>query len=102
MFTCIVDNSGYFVDIFLTNELPSDIEDGYHLVDGALPNNIFMDSQNLPRWDGEKWIATGQAPEPQPHEPTELDLLQAQVQASSDYVDFLEDVVVELIQAVYQ
>ena len=39
---------------------------------------------------------------PQPHEPTELDLLQAQVQASSDYVDFLEDVVVELIQEVYQ
>ena len=39
---------------------------------------------------------------PQPHEPTELDLLQAQVQASSDYVDFLEEVVVELIQEVYK
>ena len=39
---------------------------------------------------------------PQPHEPTELDLLHAQIQASSDYVDFLENVVVELIQEVYQ
>ena len=39
---------------------------------------------------------------PQPHEPTEIDLLQAQVQASSDYVDLLEDVVVELIQEVYK
>ena len=39
---------------------------------------------------------------PQPHEPTEIDLLQAQVQASSDYVDLLEEVVVELIQEVYQ
>ena len=39
---------------------------------------------------------------PQPHEPTELDLLQAQVQASSDYVDLLEEVVVELIQEVYK
>lgn len=39
---------------------------------------------------------------PQPQEPTEIDVLQAQVQASSDYVDFLEDVVVELIQEVYK
>ena len=39
---------------------------------------------------------------PQPQEPTEIDLLQAQVQASNDYVDFLEDVVVELIQEVYK
>ena len=39
---------------------------------------------------------------PQPHEPTEIDLLQAQVQASSDYVDLLEEVVVELIQEVYK
>lgn len=75
MFTCIVDNSGYFVDIFLTNELPSDIEDGYYLVDGALPNDIFMDSQNLPRWDGKKWIETGQAPEPVPQELTEKERL---------------------------
>ena len=28
-----------------------------------------------PRWDGEKWIETGQAPEPTPQEPTELELL---------------------------
>ena len=39
---------------------------------------------------------------PQPHEPTEIDLLHAQVQASSDYVDLLEEVVVELIQEVYK
>ena len=24
-----------------------------------------------PKWDGEKWIETGQAPEPTPQEPTE-------------------------------
>ena len=29
----------------------------------------------LPKWDGEKWIETGQAPEPTPQEPTELELL---------------------------
>ena len=39
---------------------------------------------------------------PQPQEPSEIDLLHAQVKASSDYVDLLEEVVVELIQEVYQ
>ena len=39
---------------------------------------------------------------PQPHEPSEIDLLHAQVQASNDYVDLLEEVVVELIQEVYK
>ena len=29
----------------------------------------------LPKWDGEKWVETGQAPEPTPQEPTELELL---------------------------
>ena len=34
-------------------------------------------SQGLyaPKWDGEKWIETGQVPEPTPQEPTELELL---------------------------
>ena len=29
----------------------------------------------VPKWDGEKWIETAQAPEPTPQEPTELELL---------------------------
>ena len=28
-----------------------------------------------PKWDGEKWIETGQAPEPVPQEPTEIERL---------------------------
>ena len=28
-----------------------------------------------PKWDGEKWIETGQAPEPTPQEPSKLELL---------------------------
>lgn len=28
-----------------------------------------------PKWDGTQWIETGQAPEPTPQEPTELELL---------------------------
>ena len=61
-----------------------------------------------PKWDGDKWVEGATQEEideltkPQPQEPTEIDLLQAQVQASSDYVDLLEEVVVELIQEVYK
>ena len=34
-------------------------------------------SQGLytPKWNGEKWVETGQLPEPTPQEPTELELL---------------------------
>ena len=35
-------------------------------------------------------------------EVSEIDILKAQIKTSSDYVDFLEGVVVELIQAAYQ
>ena len=28
-----------------------------------------------PKWDGTQWVETGQAPEPTPQEPTELELL---------------------------
>lgn len=35
-------------------------------------------------------------------EVSEIDILEAQIKTSSDYVDFLEEVVVELMQAVYQ
>ena len=81
-------------------------------------------SQGLykPKWSGEiiedeegnitvsegEWIEGATQEEideltkPQPQVPTEIDLLQAQVQASSDYVDLLEEVVVELIQEVYK
>ena len=28
-----------------------------------------------PKWEGDKWIETGEAPEPVPQEPTELELV---------------------------
>lgn len=56
----------------------------------------------VPKWDGEKWIETGQAPEPTPQEPTELELLQAKIKSSNEYTDFLEEVIVEMAQMVYE
>ena len=29
----------------------------------------------IPKWDGEKWVETGKAPEPTPQEPTEKERL---------------------------
>ena len=55
-----------------------------------------------PKWDGKKWIETGQAPEQVPQEPTELELLQAKIKASNEYTDFLEEVIVEMAQVVYE
>ena len=52
-------------------------------------------SQGLyaPKWDGKKWIETGQAPEPTPHEPTieerlaqTEELLQTVTMAFTEYV----------------
>ena len=45
-------------------------------------------SQGLyaPKWNGEKWIETGQAPEPTPKEPSEVDLLMLAVAELADIV----------------
>ena len=76
----------------------------------------------MPKWSGEitedeegnitvsegEWIEGATQEEideltkPQPQEPSEIDLLHAQIQASNDYVDLLEEVIVELIQEVYK
>ena len=39
-----------------------------------------------PKWDGEKWIETGQAPEQLPQEPTELESLMLAVAELADIV----------------
>ncbi|MDN7241202.1 hypothetical protein QWY14_05335 [Planococcus sp. N028] len=41
-------------------------------------------------------------PAPPVQEPTETEKLQAQLKASNDYMDFLEEVIVEMAQVVYQ
>ena len=61
-----------------------------------------------PKWDGEQWIETASQEEIdemtklQKPKPTEMDLLQAQVKASRDYMDFLEEVIVEMAQEIYE
>lgn len=40
----------------------------------------------VPKWDGEKWVEAGQAPEPTPQEPTEVELLMLAVAELADIV----------------
>ena len=52
-----------------------------------------------------KWIDEGAAPPLVPQEPTvseDVRILQAQIKASNDYMDFLEEVIVEMAQVVYK
>ena len=39
-----------------------------------------------PKWDGDKWVEAGEAPEPTPQEPTELELLMLAVAELADIV----------------
>ena len=103
--------TGFKVDIVHPSEI------GVDIIETPMDKPLFK-----PKWTGKviedeegnqimgegEWVEGATQEEideltkPQPHEPTEIDLLQAQVQASSDYVDLLEEVVVELIQEVYK
>ena len=75
-----------------------------------------------PKWSGEisedeegnitvgegEWVE-GATPEeiaeltkPQPHEPSETEMFHAQIQATNDYMEFLEEVIVEMARMVYE
>ena len=116
---CVIDFNGFFIREDFEHE-----EGEFKLSDYPPTFRAFK-----PKWSGEITVVEGTTTEdeegnitvgegewvegatqeeideltkPQPQEPTELDLLHAQIQASNDYVDLLEEVVVELIQEVYK
>lgn len=88
-----------FVEDVILEVIPVD-EEGHQnpqYIDVPVPQGFYW-----PKWTGTEWVEGGQAPKPQPVEPTETDVLQAQVKASNDYMDFLEEVIVEMAQVVYK
>lgn len=113
-----IDEQGAYLDLVLLDTHPTleEMDDeGNSLIDPLyistpIPNDLYFGEDIKPKWNFEeqKWVEGATQEEideltkPQPHEPTEIDLLHAQVKASSDYVDLLEEVVVELIQEVYK
>ena len=102
-----IDDNGLALELHAFEHRPQIEIDGENVDDPKyisepIPNDISVSDEYPAKWTGEEWVATGVDIEPQPQVPTEIDLLQAQIQASNDYVDLLEEVIVELIQEVYK
>ena len=66
--------------LFLRDDFTFDVETEIGL-DVAPAQSLYA-----PKWDGEKWIEAGQAPEQVPQEPTELELLMLAVAELADIV----------------
>ena len=55
----IIDENGLFVEDAFVNELTE------YTIETPCPDGFYR-----PKWDGEKWVEGGTAPEPTPPEPT--------------------------------
>ncbi|KAA0958276.1 hypothetical protein FQ085_00760 [Planococcus sp. ANT_H30] len=97
IFRKINTKTGLFIEDVLRNTIPTN-EDGKtdpQYVDMPVPQGFYW-----PKWTGTEWVEGGKSPESQPTEPTETEVLQAQLKASNDYMDFLEEVIVEMAQKI--
>ncbi len=94
-----VDENGLFIEDILLDVIPTDEEGNPspHYIDVAVPDGFYW-----PKWNGTEWVEGGEAPVSVPLEPTETEVLQAKLKASNDYMDFLEECVVEMAQIVYK
>lgn len=91
--------TGLFIEDVLVNDVPTDEEgspDSQYIAE-PVPPGLFW-----PKWTGTEWVEGGEAPEPQPVAPSEVEILRAQVRASDDRADFLEECLVEMAQLVYK
>ena len=91
--------SGLFIEDASFNAPPLDEEgnpDPQYITE-PVPEGFYW-----PKWNGTQWVEGGEAPEPQPVTPTEVEILRAQVRASDDRADFLEECLVEMAQLVYK
>lgn len=94
-----VNEDGLFEEDVSLDSIPTDEEgnpDPQYIAE-PVPQGFYW-----PKWNGTEWVEGGEAPEPVPHIPSETEQLQAQIKASNDYTDFLEEVIVEMAQVVYK
>ena len=109
----IIDKETYFFirDDFTHDsetEIALDVQPAQGLYKPTWSGEITEDEDgNLSIGDGE-WVE-GATPEEieeltkvEPQPPSETEMLHAQIQASNDYMDFLEEVIVEMAQMVYE
>lgn len=94
-----INDNGLFLEDVIVELIPTDEKgtpDPHYIVEPVPPGFYW------PKWNGTEWIEGGETPEPQPVVPTEVEILQAQVRASDDRADFLEECLVEMAQLVYK
>ncbi|WP_404335876.1 hypothetical protein [Planococcus rifietoensis] len=94
-----VDHEGLFIEDIKIELIPIDEEgnsDPQYIAE-PVPPGLFW-----PKWNGTEWVEGGEASEPQPVIPSEVEVLRAQVRASDDRADFLEECLVEMAQLVYK
>lgn len=99
MIVKLIDEDGLYVEDVILEARPRN-EEGIpdpQYIDVPVPEGFYW-----PKWNGTEWVEGGEAPAPVPLEPTETEVLQAQLKASNDYMDFLEECVVEMAQIVYK
>lgn len=102
-----INENGIYTDLYKLDKPPMIEIDGELIPDETfistpIPNNIYFSKEHPPKWTGTEWIATAEPPEPTPQSPSEIEKLEAKINAANDYTDFLEEVIVEMAQAVYE
>lgn len=84
IFVRIIDEQGFFIsDEFVDELTPKTIET-------PCPAGFYH-----PKWDGEKWVEGGQAPEPTIPEPTDIEVLQAENQKLKERIVATEQIAAE-------
>lgn len=97
------DTGIWIEDTFDVELLEDSTQDAqYSYIEELIPNGMYAVPNVSPKWTGTEWVATAEPPEPQPQQPTEMEMLEAKINAANEYTDFLEEVIVEMSQVVYE
>lgn len=101
-----INEDGIYIEVYPFNDIPLiEIEEELiadpSFVSTLIPNYIYMERGVSPKWTGSDWVATSEPPEQKPQPPSDIEKLEAKINAANEYTDFLEEVIVEMAQAVY-
>lgn len=83
-FVRLIDENGLFIEDDFVEELTE------FTIETPCPAGFY-----LPKWDGEKWVEGGQAPEPVPIIPTEIEILQTENQKLKERIVATEQIAAE-------
>lgn len=102
-----INENGVYINLYPLDEVPLiEIDDEWvedpSYISTPFPNDIYISEERPPKWTGTEWVATAEPPEPTPQPPSDIEKLEAKITAANEYTDFLEEVIVEMAQAVYE